>query len=53
MDKLENIALSSHQLISPYKRYVDNIYLQTVNEDMANEFHHTMNGLHPKLKFEI
>jgi hypothetical protein len=32
MDKLENIALSSYQFISPYKRYVDDIYLQTNNE---------------------
>ena len=28
MDKLESIALSSYHLISPYKRYVDDIYLQ-------------------------
>ena len=53
MDKLEQIALSSHRSISPYKRYVDNIYLQTANEEKANEFHDTMNGLHPRLKFEI
>ena len=26
MDKLETIALSSHLIISPYKRYVDDIY---------------------------
>ena len=43
MDKLETIALSSHLLINPYKRYVDDSYLR----------HHTMNNLHPKLKFEI
>ena len=36
-----------------YKRYVDDIYLQTANEEKANEFHDTMNGLHPRLKFEI
>jgi len=53
MDKLEQIALSSHRFISPYKRYVDDIYLQTANEEKANEFHDTMNGLHPRLKFEI
>ena len=51
--KLEQIALSSHRFISPYKRYVDDIYLQTTNEEKANEFHDTMNGLHPRLKFEI
>ena len=53
MDKLEQIALSSHRFISPYKRCVDDIYLQTANEEKANEFHDTMNGLHPRLKFEI
>ena len=53
MDRLETIALSSHLSISPYKRYVDDIYLQTTNEDMADQFHFTMNNLHPKLKFEI
>ena len=53
MDKLERIALSSYRLISPYKRYVDDIYLQTTNEEKANEFHGTMNSLHPRLKFEI
>ena len=53
MDKLEQIALSSYRFISPYKRYVDDIYLQTANEEKANEFHDTMNGLHPRLKFEI
>ena len=42
MDKLEQIALSSHRFISPYKRYVDDIYLQTANEEKANEFHDTM-----------
>jgi hypothetical protein len=53
MDRLETIALSSHLSISPYKRYVDDIYLQTTGEEMADQFHHTMNNLHPKLKFEI
>ena len=32
MDKLETITLSSHLLISPYKRYVDGIYHQTTKE---------------------
>ena len=53
MDRLETIALSSHLSISPYKRYVDDIYLQTTCEDMADQFHSTTNNLHPKLKFEI
>ena len=45
IDRLETIAL--------YKRHVDDIYLQTTSEDMADQFHSTMNNLHPKLKFEI
>ena len=53
MDKLETIALSSHLSISCYRRYVDDIYLQTTGEGMADQFHYTMNNLHPKLKFEI
>ena len=53
MDKLETSALSSHLSISPYKRYVDDIYLQTTSEDMADQFHSTINNLHPKSKFEI
>ena len=53
MDKLKTIALSSHLSINPYKRYVDDIYLQTASEEMADQFHHTINNLHPKLKFEI
>ena len=53
MDKLETIAVSSHLSISPYRRDVDDIYLQTTGEEMADRFHHTMNSLHTKLKFEI
>ena len=53
MDKLESIALTSYRLISPYKRYVDDLYLQTTNEEKANEFHSAMNSLHPRLKCEI
>ena len=39
MDKLESIALSLHLMINPYKRYVDDIYLQTTNEETADHFH--------------
>ena len=53
MDRIETIALSSHLSISPYRRYIDDIHLQTTDEEMADQFHHTMNNLHPKLKFEI
>ena len=53
MDKLETIALSSHLLISPYKRYVDDIYLQTTNAETADHFHDVINNVHPNLKFEI
>ena len=52
MDKLETIALSSHLMISPYKRYVDDIYLQTTNEETADHFHDVINNAHPNLKFE-
>ena len=47
------LSLHIYPLISPYTRYVDDIYLQTTSEDMADQFHSTMNNLHPKLKFEI
>ena len=53
MDKLETVALSSGLLINLYKRYVEDIYLQMTTEETADQFHHTMNNLHPKLKFEI
>ena len=36
MDKLDTINLSSHLMISPYKRYVDDIYLETTNEETAD-----------------
>ena len=53
MDKLETIILSSHLMISPYKRYVDDIYLQTTNKETADHFHDVINNAHPNLKFEI
>ncbi|CAH3152439.1 unnamed protein product [Porites evermanni] len=53
MDKLETIAFSSHLIISPYKRHVDDIYLQTTNEETEDHFHHIINNVHPNLKFEI
>jgi len=53
MERLETIALSSHLSISPHRRYVADIYLQTTGEEMADQFHYTMNNLHPKLKFEF
>ena len=31
MDKLDTIALSTHLMISPYMRYVDDIYLQSLD----------------------
>ena len=37
----------------PYRRCVDDVLLQTTSEEMADLFHHTMNSLQPKLKFEI
>ena len=53
MDKLETIALSSHLMIGPYKRYVDDIYLQPTNEESSAHFHDVINNAHPNLKFEI
>ena len=53
MDKLETNALSSQLMISPSKRYVDDIYRQTTNEETADRFHHIINNVHPNLKFEI
>ena len=53
MEQLETIALSSHLSLSPHKRKVDDIYLQTIGEEMADPFHQTMNNQHLKLKFEI
>ena len=50
MGKFENIAFSSHLRISPYKRYVDDFYLQTTDEGTANDFRHTMNSLQSRLK---
>ena len=49
----ETIALSSHLTMSPYKRYVDDNYVQTTNEATADHFHHVINKVHPNLKFEI
>ena len=43
MDKLGIIALSSHLMISPYKRNVDYIYLKKINEEAADHFHHIIN----------
>ena len=45
--------MSSHLMISPYKRYVDDIYLQRTNEETADHFHDVINNVHPNLKFEI
>lgn len=34
-------------------RYVDDIYLETINEETAHHFHHVINSVFPNLKFEI
>ena len=49
MDKLDTINLSSHLMISPYKRYVHDIYLQTTNEETAD----IINNVQPNLKLKI
>ena len=33
--------------------FLDDIYLQTTNEETADDFHHIINNVHPNLKFEI
>lgn len=53
MDKLGSIMLSSQRLFSPYERYVDETYLQTTNEEKADELQRTIKILQPRLKFEI
>ena len=53
MRKNRPLVLPPHQPTQKIRRYVDDIYLQTTNEEKGNEFHSTMNFLHPRLKFEI
>ena len=53
MDTLERQTLSSYNFISQYNRYVDDVYLQTVDEKHATEFHALMNTQHDNIKFEI
>lgn len=53
MDKLETIALRSARLITNYRRYVDDIYFQTTNEEHAIQFQQLMNAQHSNIKFEI
>ena len=52
IDILQTIALSLHLMISPSKRYVDNIYLQTTNEETAEHFHHIIMHLIWNLKLK-
>ena len=33
--------------------FLDDIYLQTTNEETADDFQHIINNVHPNLKFEI
>ena len=33
--------------------FLDDVYLQTTNEETADDFHHIINNVHPNLKFEI
>jgi uncharacterized protein (UPF0276 family) len=53
MDKLDRMTFSQHLLIDPYKRYVDDMYLQIEDENQADNFYRNMNQLHPRIKFEI
>jgi len=40
-------------MISPYQRYVDDIYLQTTYAETADHFHDVINNVEPNLKFQI
>ena len=53
MDRLERTALTQYRLIDPFKRYVDDIYFQTIDEAHGDDFHHHMNQQHPSITFEI
>ena len=53
LDRLEKMTVMQDLRINPYKRYVDDAYLQTTNEEQADEIHKNMNQLHPCIKFEI
>ena len=53
MDKLGRMTLSQQLLIDPYKCFVDDMYLQTEDENQADNIHRNMNQLHPRIKFEI
>ncbi len=53
LDRLEKMTVMQDLRINPYTRYVDDAYLQTTNEEQADEIHKNMNQLHPCIKFEI
>ena len=54
MDKLERKTLTLYQPhIEIYKRYIDDICVQTIDEVQADNFHTTMNTPHLNFRFEI
>ena len=53
MDTLERKTLTSCTYISEYDRYVDDAYLQTTDEEHADQFLDFMNQQHQHIKFEI
>jgi hypothetical protein len=53
MDTLERRVFLSNQWISSYSRYVDDIFILTLNKEKAQEIHTTMNTLHPDIQFEV
>ena len=53
MNKIEKATLTQYQPLNTYKRYVDDIFFQTKDEEHANAFHLLMNQQHPNIQFEI
>jgi len=53
MDDIERRCLLNTLNIIIYKRYVDDIFCLTTNEEMADTIYLTFNNSHPKIKFEI
>ena len=53
MHRLESQVIRSSTVIGFYKRYIDDIFILTVNKETAESIHTTMNAQHPSIKFEI
>ena len=53
VNKIEKAALTQYQPLNTYKRYADDTFFQTKDEEHANAFHLLMNQQHPSTQFEI